>query len=233
MLNREVFSRVACFTVCAFLLFGVTFIGSTSGRLDVSAPGLKPQPQPTQTTSPLSTTKSTPDVALPETTNEATNGTFIVLIQEANVNVGDTFLVSMFAENVSDMYAWQVILFFDPTIAECLNASVPNQNVFSDRISVSRALMDFNSTEFPNGPLQSVQNEDGYMLTGDCLLGVGQQTFSGSGFLCEATFKALSSGSSNLAFSRAGNQPFNTFYLDEELNKIVPSFSNNSIIVLP
>jgi len=131
------------------------------------------------------------------------------------------------------MYGWQVILFFDPTIVECLNVSVPGQQVFSDRYPVSQALIDFNSTEFTKRPLQSIQNGEGSVLAGDCLLGQNQTTFYGSGFLCQATFKALSSGSSNLALSTADVQPSRTYYLDEGIDLIIPSLSNGSITVLP
>jgi len=250
-LYRGTFSKVAYLTVCIFLLLGITLIG-----LFVSATGSTPTTQPTptissvpvtdvtpatdstpvtqstRTTSPVSTTQSTPDMAMPNATNETTNGTFIVLPQEVSVNVGDTFFVSVFAENVRNMYGWQVILFFDPTIVECLNVSVPGQQVFSDRYPVSQALIDFNSTEFTKRPLQSVQNGEGFVLTGDCLLGRNQTTFYGSGFLCQVTFKALSSGSSNLALSTADVQPFRTYYLDEGLDLIIPSLSNSSITVL-
>lgn len=189
-----------------------------------------PVTQSTPTNSPVSATQSTPDIAIPEATNETT---FIVLPQEVGVNVGDTFFVSVFAENFRNMYGWQVILFFDPTIVECLNVSVPPQQVFSDRYPVSQALIDFNSTEFTRRPLQSIQNDEGFVLAGDSLLGRNQTTFYGSGFLCQATFKALSSGSSNLVFSKADVQPFWTSYLDEGLNDIIPSFSNSTITVLP
>jgi hypothetical protein len=249
MLYREAFSKVAYLTVCISILLGIILIG-----LFVSAAGSTPTTQPTptissvpvtgvtqatdstpvtqstRTTSPVSTSQSTPGMAMPNATNETT---FIVLPQEVSVNVGDTFFVSVFAENVRNMYGWQVILFFDPTIVECLNVSVPGQQVFSDRYPVSQALIDFNSTEFTKRPLQSIQNGEGSVLAGDCLLGRNQTTFYGSGFLCQATFKALSSGSSNLALSTADVQTSRTYYLDEAIDLIIPSLSNSSITVLP
>jgi hypothetical protein len=130
------------------------------------------------------------------------------------------------------MYAWQVTLSFNSTFVECLNVSVPNQQVFSDKYPVSQALIDFNSTEFTKRPLQVIQNDNGCVLAGDSLLGQNQTTFSGSGFLCQVTFMALSPGSSNLALSTVfGNGP-GTFYLDEELNLTIPSLSNSTVTVL-
>jgi len=234
---REAFSKAAYLTVCIFILLGITLTG-----LFASATGSTPTTQPTPTISSVPVTgvtqatdsapltQSTPDMAMSNATNETT---FIVLPQEVSVNVGDTFFVSIFAENVRNMYGWQVILFFDPTIVECLNVSVPGQQVFSDRYPVSQALIDFNSTEFTKRPLQSIQNGEGSALACDCLLGQNQTTFYGSGFLCQAAFKALSSGSSNLALSTADVQPFRTYYLDEGLDLIMPSLSNSSVTVLP
>lgn len=237
MLYRKSFSRVAYLTVCIFLLQGITLMGlyvSATGSIQTTQPtptpssvpttgvtpatGSMPVTQPTLTISPVSTTQSTSDIAMPDATNETTNGTLIVLPQEIGVNVGDTFFVSVFAENLRNMYGWQVILFFDPTIVECLNVSVPGQQVFSDRYPVSQALIDFNSTEFTKRPLQYIQNDEGFVLAGDCLLGQNQTTFYGSGFLCQMTFKALSSGSSNLALSTADVQSSRTYYLDEGLD---------------
>lgn len=231
MLHRRAFFTVASFTVCVFLLLGVTLT-----CLFVSAIGLTPTTQPTPTigsvpmTGAIQVTDSTPDMAMPNATNETT---FIVLPQEVGVSVGDTFFVSVFAEDVRNMYGWQVILFFDPTIVECLSVSVPDQQVFSDRYPVSQALIDFNSTEFTKRPLQSIENGEGFVLAGDCLLGQNQTTFCGSGFLCQATFKALSSGSSNLVLSTADVQPSETYYVDEGIDPILPSLSDSSVTVLP
>ena len=252
MLYRGAFSRVAFFSGCSFLLLGIILVG-----LFVSATGSTPRTRPTpticlvpvtcvtpptdsmpatqttQTTGPVSTTQSTPNIAMPGAADETTNGSFIVLPQEVSVNVGDTFSVSVFAENVTNMYGWQVILFFDPTIVWCLNVSVSSQQVFSDRYPVSQALIDFNNTEFTKRPLQSIKNGEGYVLAGDSLLGRNQTTFYGSGFLCQVTFKALYSGSSNLALSTTDVQPLSTYYVDEGIDPIIPSLYNNSITVLP
>lgn len=248
MLYLGAFSRVAYLPVCIFLLLGIILTGlfvSTTGLTpttqpttisSVSVTGVTPATdstpvsQSTRTNYPVSTTQSTPDMAMLDATNETT---FIVLPQEVGVNVGETFFVSVLAENVRNMYSWQVILFFDPTIVECLNVSVPPQQVFSDRYPVSQALIDFNSTEFTKRPLQSIQNGEGFVLAGDCLLGRNQTPFYGSGFLCQVAFKAISSGSSNLTLSTPNIQSDQTYYLDEEIEEIIPSLSNSNITVLP
>jgi len=234
---REAFSKAAYLTVCIFILLGITLAG-----LFASATGSTPTTQPTPTISSVPVTgvtqatdstpltQSTPDMAMFNATNETT---FIVLPQEVSVNVGDTFLVSIFAENIRNMYGWQVKLLFDPTIVECLNVSAPGHQVFSDRYPVSQALIDFNNTEFTKRPLQSIQNSEGSVLAGDCLLGQNQTTFYGSGFLCQATFKALSPGSSNLDLSTAKHASSATNYFDEGLDEIIPLLSNSSITVLP
>jgi hypothetical protein len=242
-------SRIACLAVFVFLLLGVALIGlfvSATGSIPTTqtTPPMSslpmtgvtqvinstPATQSTRTTGSVSTTQSTSDMVLPNAANETT---FMVLPQEVSVIVGDTFSVSVFAENVTNMYAWQVNFTFDSTIVECLNVSVPNQQVFSGKYPVSQALIDFNSTEFTERPLQSIQNDKGYVLAGDCLLGQNQPTFYGSGFLCQVTFKALVSGSSTLALSLGNDLLLGTYYLDEELNLTTPSLSNSTVTVLP
>ncbi len=247
-MNRGAFSRIVSLGLCVFLLLGITLIG-----LFVSATGSIPT---TQTTPPISsvpmtdmtqitnstpaiqspgtagsvsTTQSTSDMVMPNADNATA---FMVLPQEVNVSVGDMFSVSVFAENLTNMYAWQINFTFNSTIVECVNVSVPNPQVFSDKYPVSQALIDFNSTEFTQRPLQSIQNDEGYVLAGDSLLGQNQTTFYGSGFLCQVTFKALSSGSSTLGLSMGNDLLMGTYYLDPGLNLTTPTLSNSTVTVL-
>jgi hypothetical protein len=192
------------------------------------------QPTPQIISVPTTGSTVTTQPASGTATSDATNETtFMVLPQEVVVNVNDTFFVSVFAENVQNMYGWQIKLCFDPTIVECVNVSVPAQQVFSDKYPVSQALIDYNSTEFTKRPLQSIKNDEGYVLAGDCLLGQNQTMFNGSGFLCQVTFKAVSSGSSNLTLSTSNVQSPQTFYVDQRIDQTIPALSNSTVTVLP
>lgn len=151
--------------------------------------------------------------------------TFTVLPREVAAKVGDTFFVEVSVANVSDMYAWQVHLFFDNAILECVDVSLPHDYVFSYAYTVGDALIDYNSTEFEN-PLQlKIRNDEGWILVGDCLLGSDQPNFNGSGSLCKIEFKAISSGSSTLMLS-IDPTSFGTYYVSP-----APSFESGTPIV--
>jgi hypothetical protein len=174
-----------------------------------------------------------PNVTIPAVTDRSA---FRVVPQKTIVNVSETFVVFVFAENVSDMYAWQVFLGFDSKIMECINVSLPEKHVFSSRDTVTHALMEYNSTEFNKRPLQSVKNNEGYVLAGDCLW-VNETTINGSGFLCQFTFRAISAGSSNLMLSEP-DALFETYYLDSAsllvpgTRHITPSLSDGQVTVI-
>ncbi len=165
---------------------------------------------------------------IPETFNETS---FILLPREVTFHVGDIFLISVFAEKVADMRAWQIELHFDPAIVECLNVSIPDNHVFSDDYTSSEAVVDYNSTEFTDIPLQSVRNDRGYVLAGDCLLGMNQTSFYGSGFLCLVTFKAISPGSSNLALLTVACT-FGTYCIDTQEIHTIPLTYDSIVVVI-
>ncbi len=166
---------------------------------------------------------------IPETFNRTS---FILLPREVTLHVGDIFLTSVFAEKVIDMRAWQIELHFDPAIVECLNVSIPDQHVFFDDYTVSEALVDCNSTDFTDIPIQSVRNDRGYVLAGDCLLGMNQASFYGSGFLCLVAFKAISPGSSNLALPTVACTLGGTFCIDTQQRDTIPLTYDSSVIVI-
>jgi hypothetical protein len=156
---------------------------------------------------------------------------FFIVPPDIVVHVGDTFAVRVLAVNVTDMFGWQISLRFDPALVECLNVSVPDQHVFVAGYPVSRLLMDFNSTEFPERPLQVIDNANGSVLAGDSLLN-GVPTFNGSGVLCQVSFKALSSGVSSLelvVYDELGIA--RTVFLNPEIEATVPTVVNGQVIV--
>jgi hypothetical protein len=151
--------------------------------------------------------------------------TFSMLPEDVHVGVGDTFIVTFAIGNVKDMYAWQVFVRYDPAMLECLGASLSSDYVLSSKVTVSGALTSYDSAEFPPGPLQRVDNVEGWILAGDCLLGADQPTFYGSGGLCHIKFKAISSGSSRLALLQDITEDFVTFTLNFDLEHITSSSS--------
>jgi len=162
------------------------------------------------------------------------NMTFSMLPQNLNVSVGDTFTVTIAVENATDMYGWQVFLCFDSKMLECTGASLQSDNVFHGSETVCGALRDYNATEFTQGPLEKVQNDEGWILAGNCLLGKSQRTFYGSGVLCQVYFRAISLGSTTLSLLHNVAQTFQTFTLTSELTAMTaPSASYVNINTSP
>jgi hypothetical protein len=152
--------------------------------------------------------------------------TFAVLPREVAAKVGDTFTVRISVTNVTNMYSWQVHLFFDNKILRCTSVSLLHDYVFSYAYTVGDALKDYNSN---SGVVLWIGNDRGQVLMGDSLLGTDQPNFSGSGSLCQIEFTAISSGSSKLAlFYR---DEVETYYIDNRVVPIRPMVSNGEVIV--
>lgn len=163
------------------------------------------------------------------------NMAFYLLPQDVRVEVGNTFVVTVAVGNAVDMFGWQAYLRFDPTMLEALRVSLYPNNVFSSSITVSGAMANYDRAEFPEGPLQKVQNDRGWVLAGDCLLGADQPTFDGSGVLCQVEFKAISPGSTALGLLHDSADDFQTFNVNFDLKAITASSTSysNIYVVLP
>lgn len=138
---------------------------------------------------------------------------FELFPQNLSVTVGDAFAVTVAVKNVTDLYAWQVYACFDQTVLQCLGVTLPFNNIFQNSLATSGLLKDYNATEFPQPPLQNVQNDGGWVLAGDCLVGTNQTTFNGSGILCQLEFKAVSPGSTILGLLQDSDHDFQTYIL--------------------
>jgi len=149
--------------------------------------------------------------------------TYTMLPNEVHVKDGETFIETFFIQNVEDMYAWQVYVRYDPTVLECLGVSLSSDYLLSSKVTVSGALTSYDSVDFPSGPLQKVDNSEGWVLAGDCLLGADQADFQGSGTLCQIHFKAISPGASPLVLSNDIKQTFQTYILNFDLTPITSS----------
>lgn len=162
------------------------------------------------------------------------NMAFYMFPNVSRVKVGDTFVITVAAANVQDMYGWQAYVSFDPTIVECIGVSKSLNYVFSSRMTVSGFLAGYYPEDFSQGPLQAVRNDEGWVLAGDCLLGARQPTFTGSGVLCQMKFKATSSGSTTLMLLHDFAHDFQTYALNFDLKATTaPSASSSNIYVAP
>jgi len=143
--------------------------------------------------------------------------TIICLIpSEISVAVSDVFTVNVTVTNVTDLYSWEIKLFFDPTILNCTSAWYPDDNVFAGKEIV---LLE---------PV--IDNIEGSVLYGCSLLGEEQETFNGNGTLCQIQFRAISRGDSSLEFA-GPEEDFGTYLLNFDLNKI-PSVAHGGYIIV-
>jgi hypothetical protein len=144
--------------------------------------------------------------------------------QDLDVKVGDIFAITVVVENATNMFGWQVCLTFDPAKLECVEVSLPSQHVLSSyKHTICGVLAEYNHSEFGGGPLQSIRNDKGWVLAGDCLLGADQPTFNGSGNLCQIEFKATASGFSTLRLLNDSAHDFYTFNLSFDIEAITSS----------
>lgn len=161
------------------------------------------------------------------------NISFDLLPSTAKVAVGDTFSVMVVVRNAANMFGWQIYVRYDPAVVECLGAVFPTGYVYSGSITVSGALASFDPTQFNGSPIQKVCNDEGWVGAGDCLLGLTQPTFDGSGYLCQLDFKAVSQGSTVLALLHEPGSLIQTYTMNPEISLTTsssPSYATVNVV---
>lgn len=119
--------------------------------------------------------------------------------------VPDTlFKVNCSVAEVTDLFTWQIKLFFNPTVLNCTGASYPTDHVFAGKTIV------------PVAPI--IDNDAGSVLFGCSLMGAGA-AFAGSGTMCQVEFKVKSIGESGLEYSKPYGE--DTYLLNSNLDSIV------------
>jgi hypothetical protein len=122
--------------------------------------------------------------------------------------VGENFTVDVKLGDVQHLLAWQIALSFNASVLNVLNVVYAPDHIFNghDVVTVDPV----------------INNVDGYILHGACLL--GNDEASGSGGLDQITFAVVGHGQSVLKIDREGDgslpENFGTFLLDPWLNNI-------------
>lgn len=135
-----------------------------------------------------------------------------VKVMPPHLTVGDPnatlptppFTVNIAVSNVTDLYAWQVKIYFIPSTMYFFYSTFPEGHVFDGK--------QFNTTPLVVG----ADEFNTYLLLGAYLLG-NQTGFSGSGILCQLTFIGTTAGNSPLIFASPQNE---TMLLNSNLNSI-------------
>jgi hypothetical protein len=125
------------------------------------------------------------------------------------VALGDSFTVNVTVENVENLFAWQVALYYPSSV---LNGTQVDEGPFL-KVGGSTNFMIVNFTDTYNATY-------GYLLVGDVLLGA--LTVNGSGTLATVTFKAIGAGPCALNIDTT-DKLFPTQLLDLNPDNIPPN----------
>jgi len=171
----------------------------TSGGLSVSDPNAR---NTTATVSSFGTLRAI--------YKKQTVTTVSVTPSNTTVEANASFSVNVTVANVTDMYAWQVKLCFDPAVLNCTDAWLPPNHVFTGRTFVQA------------GPAMGAN----YVMIGASLIG-NEPAFNGSGILCQIKFLGLTVGSSPLQFDVN-----DTYLLNRDVETIPCLTVNGEVTVL-
>lgn len=94
------------------------------------------------------------------------------IFSTATVSVGYRFNVTVRVEEVTNLWCWQIKLYFSPSMLACITASIPEDSPFN----------------FPIKPEPVIDNRSGYVMLGATQLG-DAPGINGSGKLCILEFE--------------------------------------------
>jgi hypothetical protein len=111
-------------------------------------------------------------------------------IIDTSLEPGKSFIVNVTVANVTDLFGWQIKLYFSPTVLECKNVTVPIDNVFTG--------LNYNS------PAASIDNTGGTILKLALLVGTQPGVNTSKGMFCRIGFGVKARGKSDLTLGNLG-----------------------------
>lgn len=151
-------------------------------------------------------------LSFPIVMNEIFADATVMRVEPANIEniaVGQSFTVNLTVANVPALFTWQIMLLYNSTVLNCTGAVYPTTGgIFTGHTIIPVVAM--------------IDNKAGSVTFGASLSGL--DIVSGSGIMCQITFKVNATGTSGLDFS----SPYgaDTFLLDGDLNVVVSSAEN-------
>jgi len=127
----------------------------------------------------------------------------------SSLMVGGNVTIAVKVSNVTNLFLWQIKLYFNSSGVNCTGAWYPDSNIFAGK-------------SFVPAPPDIEQN---YEMCGASLL--GNARFDGSGILCLINFTGLNEGNYSLRFVET-----DTFLQDSDLNSIPLTIIQGSLAVL-
>jgi len=133
------------------------------------------------------------------------------------ITVPEQFSVDINVTGVTDLYNWQIKLYYNSSVLRWINATLPTGHVFDGKLPVEI------------GPLNA-SDGDGIYILYDVGLQGDVPRFNGSGILCKIYFEAQAEGTSGLNFSK----PYGdwTYLLDFGLDTILADAVDSSVATL-
>lgn len=143
---------------------------------------------------------------------------------KSNPNVGEIFEVNIYISDVSDLYSWQIMLWFKKTVLK------------ATQVSEGPFLKAKGGTYFPPPNIENDYNSThGYIFAG--CTGTWDPTIggaSGSGVLCIIKFNGTKDGISKLVLSKkpaAGEPPYITYLEDPDAKSIPFTITVTEVVV--
>ena len=118
---------------------------------------------------------------------------------------GNTFTINLTVLNVINLNCWQTTFKFDCETLNCINISIPEDNIFSGH-----------STIFPTPKIDNTMGQVSIFCVLDEAIGI-----NGSGTLCSIQFKALNEGASTLKYINIGKIWLDGTYLQEPNGNLI------------
>jgi len=140
-----------------------------------------------------------------------------IVAPTADILVTTKFNVDITVVDVTDLYAWQIKLYYNPAVLRWLNATYPPGHVFDGK------------TFFPVNPINDTDADGVYVLFFATLQG-DVPTFNGSGTLCRFGFEAKTAGFSPLNFSRPLGWAGDTWLMDLEDIPFTPTEGSVTVV---
>jgi len=150
-------------------------------------------------------------LSFPITTSSTFAETTAMRVEPAVVEgiaVDQSFTIDLTVADVAALYAWQITLSYNSTVLSCTEAVYPTTGGIFAGLNII-------------GVAPVIDNTHGSVMFGATLL---TGAASGTGIMCQITFKVTAEGTSGLDFS----SPYgtDTFLLDGDLNTVVSSTEN-------
>lgn len=127
------------------------------------------------------------------------------------------FNVTVTITNATDVFGWQIVVLFNASIVQCVNAYVPADNIFGSSYIA---------------PSPQINNVAGSVVYG-ANAAPGTPNFNGSGTLCIIVFNATSLGDTQLSFDADTTHTWYSYIYNDNIEELPAIFEPATVTVIP